>query len=117
MSGEECKKLRKSLKLTQQEFADRLGVSRFLVVKGERKGASVLLSQAIASMVAQGEVEHLRLQVKVQAEHIKALKKCLKGGAAKMADELHRLQTENANQARTIEIMMAARKSIKASAS
>ena len=117
MSGQECKKLRKDLKLTQQEFADRLGVSRFLVVKGERKGHSVLLSQEIASLLAQGEVEQLRLQVKVQADHIKALKKCLKGGAAKLADDLHRLQAENASQARTIEIMMAARKSIRASAS
>ncbi len=45
MNGEECKALRTRLNLTQQEFADKLGVCRALIVRGEKDIALLLLKR------------------------------------------------------------------------
>ena len=113
MNGEECKALRIRLNLTQQEFADKLGVSRALVIRGENTTPSVLLSQAILGLISQEEIERLKQQLAEQAEHIQVLNRCLEGGAQCLAEEFQRLKRENADLSKTVEVMMAVRKAAK----
>ncbi|MBE7157395.1 MAG: hypothetical protein INR62_02970 [Rhodospirillales bacterium] len=110
MSGDECKALRTRLNLTQQEFADQLGVSRALILRGEKTSPSLLLTRAIVGLVSQEEIERLAALVKHQASQIQLLSNGV-DGAKPLVEEIARLQKEVAELSRTIEVMMAVRKS------
>ncbi len=107
MSGAECKALRKRLKLTQQEFADRLGVSRSLVIRGERTAPSVLLGQAALGLLNQETLERLRLEVQAQVELMESLTLALTGGMPALVAERERLQRENADLHTAIKVIAA----------
>ncbi len=107
MSGAECKALRKRLKLTQQEFADRLGVSRSLVIRGERTAPSVLLGHAALGLLNQETLERLRLQVQEQFELMEALTLALKGGMPALVAERERLQRENTDLHTAVKVIAA----------
>lgn len=109
-SGTECKAFRKSLKLTQQEFADKAGVSRFLIVKGERGAPSVLLNQVVLRLMREQEYENLKLQIKAITRQNEVTARALKGGEQDLAEEIQRLQKENADLRSAIRVMMAVRK-------
>ena len=109
MSGDECRALRTRLNLTQQEFADELGVCRAVILRSEKTSPSLLLSRAIIGLVNEEEVKRLTALVKQQARQIKLLANGL-DGAKPLVVELARLQTENAELSRTIEVMMTVRK-------
>ena len=113
MNGEECKALRTRLNLTQQEFADKLGVSRALIIRGENDTPSLLLSQAILGLVNQGEIERLTALLAEQAEHIEMLNRSLAEGSQCLAEEIQRLKQKNADLSKTVEVMMAVRKAAK----
>ena len=115
MNGEECKALRTRLNLTQQEFADKLGVCRSLIVRGERTEPSLLLSRLLSGLVCQEEVARLTARLKEKEELIRLLKGSAKNGSHKLAEEIARLKTENAELTRTIKVMMSVRRSGKAS--
>ena len=110
ISGVECKAVRKRLKLTQQEFADKLGVSRFLIVKGERGTPSVLLNQAVHGLMREQENENLKLQLKAMTEQSEVTARALKGGEQELAEEVQRLRKENADLRTAIRVMMTVRK-------
>lgn len=111
MTGAECKALRKRLKLTQQEFADRLGVSRFLVIRGERTAPSVLLGQAAMGLLHQERLAQLRPQVQEQEEMIALLTLAHKEGTPALVAERDRLQREAADLRTAIEIIAKLNKS------
>ena len=113
MSGDDCKALRTRLNLTQQEFADKLGVSRSLIIRGEKDSPSMLLSNAILGLVNQGEIERLKQLLAEHEEHIKLLNRSLKDGSACLGEEVQRLRRQNADLSKTIEVMMAIRKAAK----
>ncbi len=113
MNGEECKALRTRLNLTQQEFADKLGVSRALVIRGENTAPSLLLSQAVLGLVNQGEIERLTGLLAEQTEHIELLNRSLAEGSQCLAEEIKRLKQKNADLSKTVEVMMAVRKAAK----
>ena len=111
MSGAECKALRKRLKLTQQEFADRLGVSRSLVIRGEQTAPSVLLVRAARGLLNQETLQQLRLQVQEQGEFIKVLTLAYERGPSALAVERERLQQKNADLRTAIKVIAALDKS------
>ena len=110
MSGDECRALRVQLNLTQQEFADRLGVCRAVVLRSEKTSPSLLVSRAIIGLVNEAEVLRLTVLVKHQASQIKLLSNGA-DGAKSLVEEIARLQEQNAELSRTIEVMMTVRKS------
>lgn len=110
MNGEECRTLRARLNLTQQEFADKLGVCRAVVLRSEKTSPSVLVSRAILGLVNEEENQRLTALVEQQASQIKLLSKGV-DGAKPLVKEVARLQKVNADLSRTIEVMMAVRKS------
>ena len=114
MNGEECKALRTRLNLTQQEFADKLGVCRSLIVRGEGGMPSLLLKRLLAGLTCQEEVERLTARLKEKEALIRLLKGGAKKGAHNLAEENIRLRAENAELTRTIKVMMSVRKSGKA---
>ena len=114
MNGEECKALRTRLNLTQQEFADKLGVCRSLIVRGERGMPSLLLKRLISGLTCQEEVARLTARLKEKESLIKLLKAGSKKGAHDLAEENISLKTEIADLTRTIKVMMSVRKSGKA---
>lgn len=73
MTGAECKAIRERLKLTQQEFADQLGVCRHVVWRGERDAPSVLLARAVQGLLIEETLARLRLQVQQQEETTRCL--------------------------------------------
>ena len=114
MNGEECKALRVRLNLTQQEFADKLGVCRSLIVRGERVMPSLLLRRLISGWTCQEEVARLTARLKEKETLIRLLKGGSKNGAHALAEENIRLKAENADLTRTIKVMLSVRKSGKA---
>lgn len=113
MSGDECRALRTQLNLTQQEFADRLGVCRAVVLRSEKTSPSLLVSRAIIGLFNEDENHRLTALVKQQAQQIKLLSNGV-DGAKPLVAEVARLQEQNAELSRTIEVMMTVRKSGKA---
>ncbi len=111
MSGAECKALRQRLKFTQQEFANRLGVSRSLVVRGERTAPSVLLGQAARGLLNQETLEQLRLEVQAQVELMKSLTLAFTGGMPALMAERERLQRENTDLHTAVKVIAALDKS------
>lgn len=105
MSGVDCKALRKRLNLTQQEFADQLGICRTVVVRGERTTPSVLLSRVAAALFNQEKLEQLRLQLQEQTALIEALTLAHEGGPSALLAEQERLQRENADLNTAIKVM------------
>lgn len=110
ISGVECKALRKRLKLTQQEFADRLGISRSLVIRGEQGTPSTLLSQLVTGLIREQENETLKLQIKTLTKQNQMTARVLEGGEQKLAEEVQRLLKENGDLRTTIRVMMTVRK-------
>ena len=111
MNCEECKGLRTRLNLTQQEFADKLGVCRSLIVRGARGMPSLLLKRLLAGLTCQEEVARLTARLKEKEHLIKLLKGGSNKGAHDLAEENIRLKTEVAELTRTIKVMMSVRKS------
>ncbi len=107
MSGAECKALRQRLKLTQQEFADRLGVSRSLVIRGEQTAPSVLLGRAALGLLNQETLAQLRLQVQAQVELMESLTLALTGGMPALMAERERLQRENTDLQTAVKVIAA----------
>ncbi len=107
MTGAECKALRKRLKLTQQEFANRLGVNRSLVIRGERTTPSVLLGHSALGLLNQETLEQLRLKVQEQVDLIESLTLALTGGMPAVMAERERLQRENTGLHTAVKVIAA----------
>ena len=110
ISGAECKAVRKRLKLTQQEFADKLGVCRSLIIRGEQGTPSTLLSQVVCGLVFELENEDLKTRLRSMAEQNEATARALKGGEHELVEEIQRLCKENEDLRTAIRVMMAVRK-------
>lgn len=108
ISGAECRAIRKRLKLTQQEFADKLGVCRAVVLRSEKTSPSMVVSRAIVGLVNEEESQRLTALVKQQASQIKLLSNGVEG-AIPLVKEVARLQKENADLCTAIRVMMTAR--------
>ena len=110
ISGSECKAFRKRLKLSQQEFADKLGICRSLVVRGESGTPAPLLGRGVLSLIHQEENENLKLQIKILIEQNQVTARVLKGGEQKLVEEVQRLLKENEELRMAIQVMMTVRK-------
>ena len=110
ISGAECRAVRKRLKLTQQEFADKLGVCRALVLRGEQDSPAPLLSRGVLGLIYQEKNEALQAQLRSMAEQNEVMARALKGGEHVLVEEIARLQKENEDLRTAVRVMMTVRK-------